>query len=1146
MKRSLFSNPLKRGLLAVPAAALMLGAAQSQAAASIGINFWGSYGSANDPHNGRVVSDTAFGLPAADWTTSYTAPSPVPATWTFNSYATIGTFVAGPVTVNWTAAGNWFVYTTANNTPTISPGDSDVLNGGIYGGANMGPGGADGFSVDLSGLATAFPSGYVVQAMTAVDTGTNIAPLTVTDGFTTNTLPYPDYRLTGNLLGGTSFWSPGTMSGVFTNDSLNLSGPSDNTPTGNRSWLSGFIITDQPVVTDTYPATSLPAAGASFTLHGGAIGLGTISYQWQHAGTNIPGATAANYTNASAALADAGSYQLIATSSSFPSSPATGMVAVVSVVSPHLPRTATWDADTSTTGAQDGSGTWSYTATNWWTGSTNGYWGPSDSAIFGASGADSYTVTLAENISANTITFNSGGYTIASASAQSLTLQGTAGITANAAATINAPVSTTNTFLKAGPGALTLSGVLDCPQTFVSAGTLEVLARNIDSPYVVTNGATLKLGYNTAGGNAYTTMTLCGDGVSAPTGLYLLGGKTYGVDGGVLVNNAPTTIRQYGTGLAAFGQFDINTIPGLYITAPASGSVLDPNIQLVSYGSGMLVTTDPGANTATGDLVINAPLNVGNLGLSKEGTGSVRLNGGATPANTALNVMGGSVICGTANCVGANATLNVGAVAVSGVYPASGTTFDLNGLSQTVSNATLAGNVKMTINKGGSPTSTVLTVTDASTALTYGGTLTVTNIGGALAIGDSFTLFNNLGASGYSGSFANLNLPPLGDGQAWRDNTTVNGSITVITGSVPPTITTDLPTSTIDLYVGTRFTLSVGASGDPVLHYHWTKNGTTPVGTDSATLTLASVATSDTGDYSVTVTNPYGSASSATNHLTMRSPTGYPAIVTATGPTAYWPLDEAAGPTAFDYPGNHNATYSDNGLSYGSTGPRGTNVVTVDGTSGQVACPYSSDLNPSGPFTVEAWLNPASVGRSTKCPLSSFHEGIRAGWFIGMSTAGWILRTYNQNGQTAAVNLTNGTPTVGKWDFVVGVWDGSQGYLYLNGVLQGTSPPTNFVANPDGAFTIGSRSDSGFYWAGSVGDVAFYNRALSSQEIQSHAQNRPVVKLSLSDGSPVLTWPAGTLQAAPEVTGTYTNVPNAASPWPITPTQGRTFYRLTQ
>ncbi|MCX6923215.1 MAG: LamG domain-containing protein, partial [Verrucomicrobia bacterium] len=346
-------------------------------------------------------------------------------------------------------------------------------------------------------------------------------------------------------------------------------------------------------------------------------------------------------------------------------------------------------------------------------------------------------------------------------------------------------------------------------------------------------------------------------------------------------------------------------------------------------------------------------------------------------------------------------------------------------------------------------------------------------------------------------------------------------------------------------YVGASPTFSVVAQGDPVLHYQWKKNGTTSIGTDSPSLTLPSVSLADSADYSVTVTNQAGSVQSGTNHLTVLSPTGYPALVMASSPTAFWPLSEAAGPTAFDYAGNRNATYSSAGMTYGVAGPVGANVVAVNGTNGQVAYPYSPELNPSGAFTVEAWLNPAIVG-GTMCPLASFHEGVRSGWLIYMSTTGWNFRTYNQNAATFAVNILGGTPTAGTWNHVAGVWDGSQGYLYVNGTLQGTSPATNFVANPDGAFTIGSRSDSAFYWGGSVGDVAFYNRALSAQEIQSQALNRPILKITPSGGSLVLTWPTGTLQAAPEATGTYTNVPSATSPWPVSPTNSKTFYRLMQ
>jgi hypothetical protein len=274
---------------------------------------------------------------------------------------------------------------------------------------------------------------------------------------------------------------------------------------------------------------------------------------------------------------------------------------------------------------------------------------------------------------------------------------------------------------------------------------------------------------------------------------------------------------------------------------------------------------------------------------------------------------------------------------------------------------------------------------------------------------------------------------------------------------------------------------------------------------------------------------------------------GYPAMAIATGPVAYWPLNESAGPVATDYMGGHNANYSSAGVTYGVAGPVGTNVITVNGSSGQVACPYSPALNPAGPFTAEAWLNPASVTASLVCALASSHVGSpRAGWLLYESTAGWEFRTYNQNGTATAVDITGGTPTTGTWNHVAVEWDGSKGYLYVNGVLKNTSVATNFVANADSAFTIGSRSDSAFYWGGSVGDVAFYNRVLTPQEIQTHAQNSPSLQITPVNGKVVVSWvPAGggTLLASPTVNGPYTNVPAATSPWTNAPA-GYNFYRV--
>jgi hypothetical protein len=83
MKRSLFSRPIKQAFLAVPAAALMLGAAQ--AGTTIGLNFqaW-YYDSGSSPQTvgfgsgyqttGFPVTARAFGVGAASWTSTFPQP----------------------------------------------------------------------------------------------------------------------------------------------------------------------------------------------------------------------------------------------------------------------------------------------------------------------------------------------------------------------------------------------------------------------------------------------------------------------------------------------------------------------------------------------------------------------------------------------------------------------------------------------------------------------------------------------------------------------------------------------------------------------------------------------------------------------------------------------------------------------------------------------------------------------------------------------------------------------------------------------------------------------------------------------------------------------------------------------------------------
>ena len=528
------------------------------------------------------------------------------------------------------------------------------------------------------------------------------------------------------------------------------------------------------------PESTSIVAGLPVTFTSSVIGPVPPSYQWQFNGTDIPGATGSTYTIASVTAADAGSYTVVANGAT--SAPATLLIS-----------------------SPAGSGVWTNTAGGSW--ATTGNWSGGTAAGGTDAVADFSTLNLSANRTvtldgartAGTMIFDDLNaatkhtWTLNTGTSGTLTLAASAGtpsLSVKTATTIGAVVAGTQGFNKMGTGYLTLTGTSTFTgSTRVSAGTLEVQKKSGDTPYSVAQGATLKIGYSTGGGYANTNLVISGDGAAATTGFYLAGGKTYNSSGQIVLQAAPTTIRQYGTGLAKIGVFDIGG-NGLWCKAEASGSALDSNMQFVSSGYGMSVQVDAGSNTATGDLILNGTLNVGSQGFYKRGTGSMVINGTATTSNTAVNIQGGSVICGIANCLGTAAAVPVSSGAklylngfnqtITSLTAAAGSTVNFGGTATlTVTpSTTLAGALQMSVNKGATPNCSRLVVSGASTTLTYGGTLAVSAMGAnAFASGDSFQLFS---APAYAGSFTSISLPLLPVGLAWDTSAlATTGTITI-------------------------------------------------------------------------------------------------------------------------------------------------------------------------------------------------------------------------------------------------------------------------------------------------------------------------------------------------------------------------------
>ncbi len=189
-----------------------------------------------------------------------------------------------------------------------------------------------------------------------------------------------------------------------------------------------------------------------------------------------------------------------------------------------------------------------------------------------------------------------------------------------------------------------------------------------------------------------------------------------------------------------------------------------------------------------------------------------------------------------------------------------------------------------------------------------------------------------------------------------------------------------------------------------------------------------------------------------------------------------------------------NGTYKDavtQGLPGALAGATNTACAFDNGYS-YISVPYSKDYNPSGAFTVEAWLKPYNDSTDLSAPLNSGHMAEpRSGWIIYQNGVdGWNFRMYNQNGLNTSVSITGGaTISTNTWYHVAATYDGATAKLYVNGAEVASDTPSGFVANVDGLLAIGCRSDLAYRWKGAADEVALYNSALAASDISAHYQN---------------------------------------------------------
>lgn len=215
------------------------------------------------------------------------------------------------------------------------------------------------------------------------------------------------------------------------------------------------------------------------------------------------------------------------------------------------------------------------------------------------------------------------------------------------------------------------------------------------------------------------------------------------------------------------------------------------------------------------------------------------------------------------------------------------------------------------------------------------------------------------------------------------------------------------------------------------------------------------------------------------------------------GPKVYLRLDDMGGTTADDEINAHDGTYSGSPtLSQVGLISSGT-AVQFDGVDDFIAVADHADLDITTGLTLEAWIYPDAYDVAFPRILakgSSSGSGYQL--LIDRDAVGGARLSWQLQGLTTATANSSAVLSTGTAYHIVVTYDGSNVRIYINGVLDTTTPATGSITTNGTALFIGQRGDGTARWHGRLDEVAVYNVVLDDAQVAEHYGLRTTVGLS--------------------------------------------------
>lgn len=294
------------------------------------------------------------------------------------------------------------------------------------------------------------------------------------------------------------------------------------------------------------------------------------------------------------------------------------------------------------------------------------------------------------------------------------------------------------------------------------------------------------------------------------------------------------------------------------------------------------------------------------------------------------------------------------------------------------------------------------------------------------------------------------------------------------------------PPQSQSLYVGHTLQLSVGVSGlNP--GFQWLKDGAEIPGARSVSYVLPNAQTTNSGGYSVVVTNVDGAVTSAVAQVVVRS------VAPLTEQLAgYWKLDETSGTTVADSSGGGHPGIVVNNAGDQWIGGQVGGAMNFRGPSANDHIAVTNLPMPAGnSFSVAFWVwrDPGMLTADAWRML--YFNNLDGPFSVRDDPGTGRVRPGVYQANSNLVAVADPTPLASNtWTHYVMLADGSRFRVYRNGsevasaAYDGTLRKT--VDSPN-TLVVGGFFNPGLtakFWQGKFDDIGYWTRALTADEVQ--------------------------------------------------------------